>query len=143
MSTHAGSDARAERLAAQMQRALAALIRREVKDPRVGNVTVTAVDLAPDLTFARVYVVPFATTARPSSDAGGSVSAPGAGESSEALVGLRSAAGFLRGQLARELALRRAPRLQFELDSQPERAQRLTLLIDDAVRDDRARGPRS
>jgi ribosome-binding factor A len=55
------------------------------------------------------------------------------------LAGLRSAAGFLRGQLARELELRHAPRLQFELDTQLERAFRVSSLIDSAIRSDRSR----
>ena len=92
--------ARTSRIAAQMQRSLALLLRRDVKDPRVGNVTVTAVDVANDLSYARIHVLPFA---------GGHAPA-------QVLTGLRSAAGFLRGQVARELKLRHAPRLEFRLD---------------------------
>jgi ribosome-binding factor A len=117
------SSARAVRIAAQMQRSLADLLRRGVKDPRVGNVTVTAVELAPDLSVARVYFLPFASTHEPQ----------------QVIEGLRSAAGFLRGEVARELQLRHAPRLEFELDTQLERAVRLTQLIDQAVGTDRAR----
>jgi ribosome-binding factor A len=98
------------------------MLRRDVKDPRVGNVTVTAVELAADLSVAHVRVLPFA---------GGHTGA-------EVLTGLRSAAGFLRGQLARELELRHAPRLQFELDTELERAYRVSSLIDSAIRSDRA-----
>jgi ribosome-binding factor A len=118
------STPRTERIAAQMQRSLAALLRRDVKDPRVGNVTVTAVVLAPDLSSARIHVLPFA----------------GAHSGDELLAGLRSAAGFLRGELARELKLRHAPRLEFQLDTAIESAQRLTQLIEGALRSDRARG---
>jgi len=118
-----GNPARAARIASQMQRALAPLLRRDVKDPRVGNVTVTAVTLAPDLSLATVYVLPFA-------DRG--TDAPAM------LAGLDSAAGYLRGQLARELKLRHAPRLQFRLDVQLERAHQLSTLIDRAVADDAA-----
>jgi ribosome-binding factor A len=106
-----------------MQRSLAELLRRDVKDPRVGNVTVTAVVLANDLSFARIYFLPFAAEHPPD----------------EVLAGLRSAAGFLRGDLARELKLRHAPRLEFQLDTDLERAQQLTSLIDGAVRSDRLR----
>jgi ribosome-binding factor A len=118
----AKSSARSARIAAQMQRSLAQMLRRDVKDPRVGNVTVTAVELAADLSVAHIRVLPFA---------GGHTSA-------EVLTGLRSAAGFLRGQLARELELRHAPRLQFELDTELERAYRVSSLIDSAIRSDRA-----
>jgi ribosome-binding factor A len=117
------SSPRTERIAAQMQRSLAALLRRGVKDPRVGNVTVTAVILSPDLSGARIHVLPFA----------------GAHSGDELLAGLRSAAGFLRGELARELKLRHAPRLEFQLDTAIESARRLTQLIDGALRSDRAR----
>jgi ribosome-binding factor A len=115
-------NARAARVAAQMQRALAALLRRGVKDPRVGNPTVTRLTMNADLSVARVYVLPFAAA-----DAR-------AGE--QLLAGLRSAGGYLRGQLARELKLRHAPQLEFELDQELERAQHLTELIGRAVADD-------
>ena len=115
-------NARAARVAAQMQRALAALLRRGVKDPRVGNATVTRLTMSPDLSVARVHVLPFA-----SSDAR-------AGE--QLLAGLRSAGGYLRGQLARELKLRHAPQLEFELDQDLERALHLTELIERAVAGD-------
>jgi ribosome-binding factor A len=110
------TNARNARIAAQIKRALAMLLQRGLNDPRVGNVTVTAVRLGADLRVAYVSVLPFG--------------APG-GESM--LSGLRSAAGFLRGQLAGELKLRHAPRLEFELDHQLRRAQELTELIDRTV----------
>ena len=117
------STARASRIAAQLQRSLAELLRRGVKDPRVGNVTITAVSLAPDLSVARIHFLPFAT----------------AQAADEVLSGLRSASGFLRGELARDLKLRHAPRLEFQLDTDLERAQKLTQLIDRAVKSDRSR----
>jgi ribosome-binding factor A len=115
--------ARSQRIAAQMQRSLASLLHRGVRDPRVGNVTVTAVEVARDLSFARVHVLPFA----------------GSGAADEMLAGLRSAAGYLRGELAREIKLRHMPRLEFQLDTLIEGAHRLTGLIEGAVRSDRAR----
>jgi ribosome-binding factor A len=122
----ARSSARASRIAAQMQRALAELLGRgEVKDPRVGNVTITSVVLPSDLSVARVHFLPFA----------------GTHSAAEALEGLRSAAGFLRGELARDLKLRYAPRLEFELDTELLRAQQLTELIDSAVKADRTHPP--
>jgi len=125
------ANARTERIAAQIQRLLAALLRRDVKDPRIGNVTVTAVRLAADLSVAHVYVLPFGAAAL----AGATASASGA-DSAAMLAGLQSAAGFLRGQIARELQLRHAPRLSFELDEQLEHAHHLTELIDQAVAKD-------
>ncbi len=118
-------NARAARVAAQMQRALAGLLRRGVKDPRVGNVTVTRLEVSADLTTARVFVMPFATS--------------DARAAEQMLAGLHSAAGYLRGQLTRELKLRHAPQLEFALDLEIERAHHLTELIERAVASD-ARG---
>jgi ribosome-binding factor A len=117
------ANARTSRIASQVQRSLATLLRRGVKDPRVGNVTVTAVELANDLSFARIHVLPFASTQ----------------SGDDLLAGLRSAAGYLRGELARELKLRHMPRLEFQLDELLESAHRLTNLIESAVKSDRSR----
>jgi ribosome-binding factor A len=116
------SEARTHRLEAEIQRTLAALIAREVKDPRVGNVTITAVQVAPDMGTARVYFTPFAGR-EPAAQVG---------------LGLTHAASFLRGALGRRLSLRHAPRLEFVFDESAEGAARLTSLIDRAVAADRA-----
>jgi len=108
---------RHRQLEAQIQRTLAELISREVKDPRVGNVTITAVELAADLSTARVFFVPFASRH----------------DATEVAAGLTHAGGFLRGQLGRGLGLRHAPRLAFQFDDTLDRAARLTSLIDQAV----------
>jgi ribosome-binding factor A len=119
------SEARRSRLEGELQRVLSELISRGVKDPRVGNVTITAVTLAPDLSTARVYFVPFAGRHAPD----------------EVREGLTHAGGFLRGEAGRALRLRHAPRLEFLFDEQPDRAQQLTDLIDRAVKSDRASSP--
>jgi ribosome-binding factor A len=103
---------------AQMQRVLAELIPREVKDPRVGPVTVTQVALVPDLSQARIFIVPFGA----------------AGKHPDALAGLRAAAGFLRGEVGRAVGLRHAPRLDFVLDDSFDRAAALDALISAANR---------
>ncbi len=115
--------ARNQRIESQIQRVLATLIAREVKDPRVGNVTITQVSVAADMGVARVYFTPFAGSAHPPAEVG---------------AGLARAAGFLRGELGRRLGLRHAPRLEFLFDETPEGAARLTRLIDLAVAEDRA-----
>ena len=112
---------RTQRIESEIQRVLAALIAREVKDPRVGNVTVTAVSVAPDMGSARVFFTPFAALHPPA----------------QVREGLTHAAGFLRGELGRRLGLRHAPRLEFVIDESVENAARLTHLIDRAVADDR------
>ena len=114
-------NSRHQRIESQMQRTLAQLAAREVKDPRVGPVTITAVSLAPDMSAARIWFLPFGLAA----------------QADEALEGLRSASGFLRGEVARQLGLRHAPRLEFIIDTQLEQAQSLTALIDKAVASDR------
>ena len=115
-------NSRHQRIEAQMQRALAALVPRAVKDPRVGNLTITAVSLLDDLSAARVFFLPFGN----------------AGNADEQLAGLKSAAGFLRGEVARQLSLRHAPRLEFHIDTALEHAQSLTRLINSAVASDKA-----
>ena len=84
--------ARTQRIESEIQRVLAALIAREVKDPRVGNVTITAVSVAADKATARIFFTPFASRNPPE----------------QVRTGLTHAAGFLRGELGRRLSLRHA-----------------------------------
>jgi ribosome-binding factor A len=114
--------ARTQRIESEIQRVLAALIAREVKDPRVGNVTITAVSVAADKATARIFFTPFASRNPPE----------------QVRTGLTHAAGFLRGELGRRLSLRHAPRLEFVFDASVEAAARLSSLIDRAVAGDRA-----
>ena len=117
---------RLARLNEQLKRELSELIRTRVRDPRVGLVTVTAVDVASDLGSARVHVRV--------------VGAPEA--TAEALEGLRAAAPFLRGVLGRTLALRRVPELRFQEDHSLEHARRIEEILSDVLpEDDGADGP--
>lgn len=113
---------RQRRIESEIQRVIAEVIAREVKDPRVGNVTITRVSVAADMGVAKVFFTPFAALHPPE----------------EVRIGLTHAAGFLRGEVGRRLRLRHAPRLQFVFDDTDERAARLTGLIDRAVQQDRA-----
>lgn len=115
---------RLRKIEAQLQRVLAELIAREVKDPRVGNVTITGVTLSADMAAARVLFTPFASPHPPD----------------EVQAGLTRAAGFLRGEAGRRLGLRHAPRLDFVFDDTAEKAAHLTALIDRAVADDSGHG---
>ncbi|HEV7139070.1 MAG TPA: 30S ribosome-binding factor RbfA [Steroidobacteraceae bacterium] len=112
---------RLRKIEAELQRVLAELIVREVKDPRVGNVTITGVRLAADMGVAKIFYAPFASTHSPE----------------EVQSGLTRASGFLRGEAGRRLGLRHAPRLDFEFDDTAQKAAHLTGLIDRAVRNDR------
>lgn len=120
---------RTQRMEAEMQRVLAELLRREVKDPRVGMVTITQVALAPDLSVARVFFVPFGMPAE--GDAGAA-----AARNEEQLQGLEAASRFLRGEVARRVGLRHAPRLVFVADDSFDRAAHLSALISKAVKPD-------
>jgi ribosome-binding factor A len=117
-----GNTTRRQRIESEMQRVLATLISREVKDPRVGLATVTAVRVANDMGSARIYVLPF-----------------GGGDGAALIEGLTRAAGFLRGEVGRSLKLRHAPQLEFVLDETFDRAARLSALIADAVKNDTGR----
>jgi ribosome-binding factor A len=110
------SKPRHRRIEGELQRALSELVSREVKDPRVGSVTITEVKIAPDMSSARVYFTPFASKHSPE----------------EVLEGLTRAGGFLRGEVGRRLGLRHAPKLEFEFDDSFEKAAKLTELIDRA-----------
>ena len=91
----------------------------ELKDPRVGFVTVTDVRTSPDLRHARVYVSVLGPD-------GGSAAVQ---EREDTLAGLRSAHGFLQGKVADELHLKRTPALEFVYDDTTDRAMRLERLI--------------
>lgn len=93
----------------------------ELKDPRVGFVTVTDVRTSADLRHARVYVSVLGDAGRPS----------GAAEREATLAGLQSAHGFLQGRVAGELRLKRTPALEFSYDDTTDRALRVDALIDE------------
>ncbi len=105
---------RSQRVAEQIRRELADLLQFEVKDPRVGRVTLTEVEAAGDLAHAKIYFVT-------QDDA---VAATGA---------LAKAAGFLRSQLSQRLLLRSVPQLHFVYDESLDRGIHLSQLIDQAI----------
>ena len=107
---------RSVRVAEQIRREIALLVTRDVADPRVGDVTISGVDLSPDMRRARVLVT------------------PGRRADGDASVGaLNRAAGFLRSRLGRRIRMRRLPRLVFEYDRTLEHALRIDALIHGAL----------
>jgi ribosome-binding factor A len=92
----------------------------ELKDPRIGFVTVTGVETSPDLRHARVFVSVLGSEAK----------------RTKTLDGLTAAHGVLQARLARELRLKRTPQLAFEYDPTVERGVRMTQLIDELAPDD-------
>jgi ribosome-binding factor A len=99
----------------------------DLKDPRVGFVTVTAVDTSPDLRHARVYV---SVLGEPR-------------EREEALAGLRSSRGFLQAKVGEELRMKRTPTLEFLHDDSIERGMRISALIDEQAPRDEGSGDES
>jgi ribosome-binding factor A len=114
-----GSSRRPEQVGETLRQVIADALAREVRDPRVGFVTVTAVLVTNDLSHARVMV---------------SVSGE-EGDKTRALEGLQSAAGFLRSRAARALTTRSVPELHFELDRGLEHAARISELLNDIRRE--------
>ena len=92
----------------------------ELKDPRIGFVTVTGIETSPDLRHARVFVSVLGSERK----------------RRDTLVGLAAAHGVLQARLARELRLKRTPQLAFEYDRSVAEAVRMSKLIDELVGDD-------
>ncbi|AHY44092.1 MULTISPECIES: 30S ribosome-binding factor RbfA [Stutzerimonas] len=115
---------RTQRIGDQMQRELALLIQREIKDPRLGLVTITAVDVSRDLSHAKIFITIM-----------------GQDDDQEAVKGnlriLNDAAGFLRMQLGKSMKLRTVPQLHFNYDASIRRGVELSSLIERAVAEDR------
>jgi ribosome-binding factor A len=120
--------ARTQRVADYLQRELAALIQHEVRDPRIGMVSITGVNVSRDLRHARVYYTAMDTN-----------STEEAAESTEAL---NKAAGFLRSQLSRDSSMRSVPQLKFYFDTSVGRGRDLEDLIRRAADADRELGLR-
>lgn len=112
---------RAKRIAQQIQQTLMELIRRELRDPRLGMVTITEVRVASDLGSAKVYF-----------------SVLGA-QPQQAQEILQAASPLLRGPLGRALGIRHSPELRFVQDELIEKGAQLSALINKAVKDDVAR----
>ena len=99
---------------------VSAHIAGDLKDPRIGFVTVTGVETSPDLRHARVYVSVLGTEV----------------ERQEALDGLTSARGFLQSQVGAELRMKRTPTLEFQWDPSIEHGMKMERLISDVVPED-------
>lgn len=113
------SNQRNRRVAEQIRQELAAILQREMKDPRVAGVTFTACDVTTDLEHAKVWFTLYG------------------GDTEAARQGLTRAAGFLRSELAQRMQLRTVPKLSFVYDASIERGAHLSELIDKAVAEDR------
>ncbi|MGH8750680.1 MAG: 30S ribosome-binding factor RbfA [Burkholderiales bacterium] len=110
---------RTRRVAEQIQRELAEIVQMELKDPRVGTITLTGVEVTSDYAHAKIFFTQLGA-AKP-----------------ETLEGLQRAAGFLRSQLARRLKIHAVPQLHFVYDASVERGIQLSSLIDQAIAEDK------
>lgn len=108
------------RINGEVQKELSNIIRGEIKDPRINPLTsVVAVEVAPDLKTAKAYI-----------------SVLGDEESQKnTLIGLRSAEGYIRRELARSINLRNTPQIQFILDQSIEYGVKMSKMIDDVTKD--------
>jgi len=95
-----------------IQKELGDLLEKKVSDPRLAFVTITSVEVSPDLRHARVYVSTW-------------------GDQQEAIQGLNHAVSFIRRELASRLVLRNAPELTFHLDESLQRAERIFQLLEE------------
>ena len=108
---------RTDRLNEQLRQEITLLVRDEVRDPRVGLATITAVQTSPELDHAKVYFTALGEDE----------------EREEVLAGLRSAAPFLRRELGKRMHIRRIPELHFEIDRVLEEAARIERLLHEAL----------
>jgi ribosome-binding factor A len=113
---------RRERVEELIVREVSDILRREVKDPRIGFVTVTEAEVSPDLRQARVFV-----------------SVMGSDEEREAaLKGLNSAARFIRGQFGKRVSMRVTPELTFRFDTSIDRGARIFELLEQVRREEQS-----
>lgn len=115
--------ARSERVADQIQRELAELLQNGLKDPRVGWITLTGVDVTRDYSFAKIYYTVMDEKTRE--------------VTAEALS---HATGYLRSELGRRLQIFTTPQLSFVYDESIERGVRMSRLIDQVAEADRGAG---
>ncbi|MFZ5827209.1 MAG: 30S ribosome-binding factor RbfA [Bacillota bacterium] len=113
------SNQRAARVAEEMRGILAQLIRDEVKDPRIGFVSIVKVEVSNDISHAKIYVSVLGDDK----------------QKKDSLRGLTSASGFMRSEIARRLQLRYTPELHFLLDESIEHGQRIAKLLVEVQRE--------
>ena len=106
---------RSQKVGDQIQRELSEIIHRELRDPGVGMITLTAVDVSPDCAYATVYFTCLDSAHVPA-----------------ARAGLKRATGFLRAQIGKRIKIWTTPELKFVYDESVERGDRLSRLIDSA-----------
>ncbi len=116
--------ARTDRVGQQIQKEVAMIIQREVKDPRLGMVTVNAVEITRDLAYAKVFVTFFTIEGQ---------------SAEESIVILNDAASYIRTLLAKRIKARIMPELRFIFDQSMIEGVRMTGLVNEAIAEDERR----
>jgi ribosome-binding factor A len=104
---------RTQRVAEEMKREIANILKEDIKDPRVGFVTVTSVEVTPDFRYAKVFVSIFGDER----------------EVNEALAGLEKASGFIRREIGQRIKLRYTPELTFRFDESIRHGAKIAHLL--------------
>ena len=115
---------RTSRVSQQVQKELARILQQEVKDPRIGMVTISGVDVTRDLAYAKVFVT-FLTVGEQTND--------------ESLEGLNAAAGYIRRLLGKAMRLRIVPEVRFCFDETLTEGLRISDLVSNAVKVDQTK----
>ena len=114
---------RAERVSDQMKQEIADILMRKIKDPRIGFVTVTEVEVADDLRNAKVFVSVYGS------------------EKAATLKGLESASPYIRSELGRRMRMKFIPELLFRYDDSVERGAHINELLHEIQEKDEEKGP--
>ncbi|KKD01650.1 MULTISPECIES: 30S ribosome-binding factor RbfA [Photobacterium] len=115
---------RTQRVAQQLQKELAVILQREIKDPRIGMATISSVEVSRDMGYAKVYVT-FLTIGEQTPE--------------DSLEALREMAPYIRSLLGKQIRLRVTPELNFIFDQSLTEGMRISNLVSKVVRDDEAR----
>lgn len=114
------SNVRANRVGEQIKKELTQIIQREIKDPRIGFITVTAVEVTGDLQQATAFITVYGEE----------------DQRSKTLEGLDKAKGFIRSEIGKRIQLRKTPDLAFKFDESIERGNRIEELLRNLNKDD-------
>ncbi|ATD05563.1 MULTISPECIES: 30S ribosome-binding factor RbfA [Pseudoalteromonas] len=121
---------RTDRVAQQIQKEIAVILQREIKDPRLGMVTVSAVEVSRDLSYAKVFITVLNTSDEDKTKQSAAI--------------LNEATGYIRSLLGKRIRARIMPELKFVIDNSLMEGMRISNLVDSVIREDNAkRGPES
>ncbi|NOU52466.1 30S ribosome-binding factor RbfA [Pseudoalteromonas sp. JBTF-M23] len=121
---------RTDRVAQQIQKEIAVILQREIKDPRLGFVTVSAVEVSRDLSYAKIFITVLNTTDED--------------KTKQSVAILNDATGYIRSVLGKRIRARIMPELRFVVDNSLLEGMRISNLVDSVIREDnQKRGPES